>query len=263
VPLKPNPLRCVPFTAVTHPLSVLNDPLVHTGHYIHDGGSARAGQALGSACRAKMVNSAWAGTYGGFVVGQDGQGLLRTLHRQVRRLLARRAASPNPDGRLEHTPLQTATRRPQHDGGTPWSEPAALRVRVCESCPSCVATRFKSTPREQCRWESQQCTGSLPIHAYPPMRLAGYLSEAHTSGETQTLEARGIRHPSSVLLCGKALRRSEETRLQGLERAQQLTRAVHVHPTSGARLPSPQGCARSVLQGCKRYTSRRCILVGS
>jgi hypothetical protein len=34
------------------------------------------------------------GTYGGCVVGQDGQGLLRTLHRQVRRLLARRAASP-------------------------------------------------------------------------------------------------------------------------------------------------------------------------
>jgi hypothetical protein len=31
------------------------------------------------------------------VVGQDGQGLLRALHRQVRRLLARRAA-PNPDG---------------------------------------------------------------------------------------------------------------------------------------------------------------------
>jgi hypothetical protein len=76
----------------------------------------------------KMVNSAWAGTYGGFVVGQDGQGLLRSLKPQVRRLLACRAASPNPDGRLEHTLLHTATRRPQHDGGTPWSVPAGLRV---------------------------------------------------------------------------------------------------------------------------------------
>jgi hypothetical protein len=88
-------------------------------------------------------------------------------------------------------------------------------------------------PREQFRWESQQCTGSLPIHAYPPMRLAGYLSEAHTSGETQTLEARGVSDtPSSVLLCGKALRRSEGTRLQDLERAQQLTQAVHAAPNA-------------------------------
>ena len=56
-----------------------------------------------------MSRSRWSralgrGTYGGCVVGQDGQGILRTLHRQVRRLLARRAASPNPDGRFEHTP---------------------------------------------------------------------------------------------------------------------------------------------------------------
>jgi hypothetical protein len=83
-----NPLTGAQFTAVTHPLSVLNDPLVHTGHHTHDGGSARAGQTLGSACLIKMVNSAWRGTYGGCEVGQDGQGLLRTLHRQVRRLLA-------------------------------------------------------------------------------------------------------------------------------------------------------------------------------
>jgi hypothetical protein len=83
--------------------------------------------------RCCMSRSTWStalgrGTYGGCVVGEDGKGLLRTLHRQVHRLLARRAASPNPDGRLEHTPLHTATRRPQHDGGTPWSVPAGLRV---------------------------------------------------------------------------------------------------------------------------------------
>jgi hypothetical protein len=29
---------------------------------------------------------------------------------------------------LTHTPLDTATRLPHHDGGTPWSEPTALRV---------------------------------------------------------------------------------------------------------------------------------------
>jgi hypothetical protein len=73
------------------------------------------------------------GTYGGCGVGEDGQGLLRTLHRQVRRLLARRAASPNPDGWLEHAPLHTATRRPQHGGRTPWRVPAALRVRWDET----------------------------------------------------------------------------------------------------------------------------------
>ena len=55
----PNSLRHA-ITAVTHPLSVLNAPLVHTGHHPHDGGSARAGQTLGSVS-VKMVKSAWAG----------------------------------------------------------------------------------------------------------------------------------------------------------------------------------------------------------
>jgi hypothetical protein len=114
------------------------------------------------------------GTYGGCVVGQDGQGLIRTLHRQVRRLLARRAASPNPDGRFEHTPLHTVTRRPQHDGGTPWSEPAVLRVGllfgglVRELLQLCQSPR-RLTRLCQSRWESQQCTASLhiptPAHA--------------------------------------------------------------------------------------------------
>ena len=55
-------------------------------HPTHDGGSARAGQTL-QHVSLKVVNSAWAGTYGGCVVGQDRQELPRTLHRQVRRLL--------------------------------------------------------------------------------------------------------------------------------------------------------------------------------
>jgi hypothetical protein len=56
----PTPLRrAIP--AVTHPLSALSIPLVHTGQHTHDGGSARAGQTLGSACLIKVVK----GTYGG------------------------------------------------------------------------------------------------------------------------------------------------------------------------------------------------------
>jgi hypothetical protein len=118
-----------------------------------------------------MSRSRWStalgrGTYGGFVVGEDGQGLLRSLNRQVRRLLARRAASPNPDGRFEHRHSTPATRRPQHDGGTPWSEPAVLRVRVCERAAPVVdktLTRSKPYPSQhQCRWESPA------LHDEPP-----------------------------------------------------------------------------------------------
>jgi hypothetical protein len=47
-------------------------------------------------------------TYGGCVVGEDGQGLLRSLH-PGSQVLARRAACSNPDDRLEHTPLHSAT----------------------------------------------------------------------------------------------------------------------------------------------------------
>jgi hypothetical protein len=79
------------------------------------------------------------GTYVGRIVVEDGQGLLRTLHRQVRRLLARRAASPNPDGRFEHTPLHTVhgvhSTTEGHLGVYCCSEGAGVR----ESCPSCVA----------------------------------------------------------------------------------------------------------------------------
>jgi hypothetical protein len=67
--------------------------IIH-GHHAHDGGSARAGQTLGSVSRSRWSRALGRGTYGGCVVGEDGQELLRTLHRQVHRLLARRAASP-------------------------------------------------------------------------------------------------------------------------------------------------------------------------
>jgi hypothetical protein len=58
------------------------------------------------------------------------------------------------------------------------------------SCPSCVVSQ--SLLGSTGRWESQQCTASLYIHPYPPMRLTGFLSEPHTSGETQTLKAQDV-----------------------------------------------------------------------
>jgi hypothetical protein len=126
---------CVaPFTAATHPLSVLNNPLVHTGHHTHDGGSARAGQRC-SVSRARWSRALGRGTYGGCVVGEDGKGLLRTLHRQVRRLLARRAASPNLMVGSNTRPHHTAARRPHHDGGTPWSTCCSEGAGVRELSP--------------------------------------------------------------------------------------------------------------------------------
>jgi hypothetical protein len=58
----------------------------------------------------QTLGSAWStalgrGTYGGCVVGDGGQELLRTLHAQVRTRPGRRAAFPPLTGRFEHTPL--------------------------------------------------------------------------------------------------------------------------------------------------------------
>jgi hypothetical protein len=99
-----------------------------SAHRTYGGGSTSRSDVGFSMSRSTWSRALGRGTYGGCVVGADGQALLRTLHRQVRGLLARRAASPNPDGRFEPCPHHTATRRPQHDGGTPWSVPAVLRV---------------------------------------------------------------------------------------------------------------------------------------
>jgi hypothetical protein len=85
---------CGAITAVTHPLSALNDPLVHTGHQPHETVAVREQVRRWVKSRSRWSTALGRGTYGGCVVGQDGQGFLRTLHRQVRRLLARRAASP-------------------------------------------------------------------------------------------------------------------------------------------------------------------------
>jgi hypothetical protein len=163
---------------------------------------------------------------------------------------------------LDSTPLHTATRRPQHDGGTPWSEPADLRVgcRGCGwvSCPvvcqngdgggswagvwwaswselvvwCCSVSSVRSSPSAQvtwypyqtlrrlnlppcqCRWESQQCMASLPIN--PPMRLAGFLTPPERRKPEKHVSER---HPLCFSECGRALRSSGRTRLQGLESA--------------------------------------------
>jgi hypothetical protein len=99
--------------------------LVHIGHHTHDGGSARAGQTLGLAFSVKMVSSAWAGDvrWVGSRAGCTGT----PPHPPPP---GSQAACPSCrfPGRFEHAPLHTTTRRPQHDGGTPWSVPSVLRV---------------------------------------------------------------------------------------------------------------------------------------
>jgi hypothetical protein len=76
--------------------------------------------------------------------------------------------------------------------------------------------------------------GSLPNHPHPPMCLAGFLSEASERHKPEKHVSE--RTPPWCLLMllerGRALRSSERTRLQHLERAQQLIRAVHAAPNA-------------------------------
>jgi hypothetical protein len=191
-----------------HPphLSALNAPLVHTRHSTV--AVREQVRRWFSISRSTWSRALGRGTYGGCVVGEDGQGLLRTLHRHVRRLLARRAACKALMG-LGDTPLHTATRRPQHDGGTPWSEPAALRVGLlrgggCASCPQlCQNPTRLLLVKHSTGGSYSSATTRLPIHSYPPIRLADFLSEAHTSGETQHVS---VRHPPWCLLMLLAVR---------------------------------------------------------
>jgi hypothetical protein len=172
-PPKPQPLRRAIYSRHPLPLSPQRSASAH------DGGSARAGQTLGSACLIKMVKR-------GNVrcSRQDGQGLLRTLHRQVRRLLARRAASPNPDGRFD-TPHRytgsTARRRdtlevPAVLGGS------ALRG-VRESLRRC-----ESKPEPPCAVQ----VAVTAVHGEPPHRLTCRPGHITAAPGRQTL--RGSRH---------------------------------------------------------------------
>jgi hypothetical protein len=104
-------LLCVaPFTAVTHPpLSPRRSASAHRTPRTRRWQCESRSDVGFSMSRSRWSTALGRGTYGGCVVGDDGQGLLRTLHRQVRRLLARRAASPNPDGRFEHARLHRYT----------------------------------------------------------------------------------------------------------------------------------------------------------
>jgi hypothetical protein len=87
---KPNPLRRAIHSRQPPPLSHQRSTSAHWAPQTR-GGSARAGRTL-QHVSIQMVKSAWAGDVR-WVCSRAGlKGLLRTLHRQVRRLLARRAA---------------------------------------------------------------------------------------------------------------------------------------------------------------------------
>jgi hypothetical protein len=71
----------------------------------------------------------------------------------------------------------------------------------------------------QCRWESQQCTASLPTHPYPRCTSS---TRRHTFWRDANPEKRGVfftlvRAGALRPKGGKAHRRSEETHLQDLE----------------------------------------------
>jgi hypothetical protein len=142
------------------------------------------------------------GTYGGFVVGQGGQGLLRNLYRQVRRLLASRAASPNPDGRNSDHPTphrctaSTARRRDTLE----CSEGGGVRLLpvLCQN-PRVLVLH---------RWE---CTAVEPPHTplptdAPPLRPCGLNGRATTSGETQTRKHVSVEPPSILQGCTSSVR---------------------------------------------------------
>jgi hypothetical protein len=105
-----------------------------------------------------MSRSRWStalgwGTYGGCVVGQDGQEILRTLHRQVRRLLPV-VPLPLEAARTPHsTPLHGVhTTTEGHLECTCCSEAgSALRVRVRE-LPNSVVHNAALSPSCEHRW---------------------------------------------------------------------------------------------------------------
>jgi hypothetical protein len=200
----------------TYPLSALSDPLVHIGHNTHDGDSARAGQTLQHASP-RWSRALGRGTYGGRVVGQDGQGLLRTLQRQVRRLCSSCRFS-KPSARTHATPhrytASTARRMDTleciccSEGGS------ALRVRGV-SCQSPVVSKpYRSLyvacvePASFCqavqksRWESHQCT-ALPKCTLHPYFLHTFFSRKHPArAEPHRSRDRGWdRRPVSQARC--------------------------------------------------------------
>jgi hypothetical protein len=111
----------------------------------------------------KVVKALGRGTYGGYVVGQDGQGLLRTLHRQVRRLLARRAAFFGRFARHRYT-ASTARRRDTLECTCCSEDGSALRPEGVRELPKLCGGKTLTLLSPSCehRWEAQQCTGSLP-----------------------------------------------------------------------------------------------------
>jgi hypothetical protein len=83
------PLKPYSSAPVTHPpLSPQRSTSAHRTQHTRRWQCESRSDVGFSMSRSRWSTALGRGTHGGCVVGQDGQGLLRTLHRQVRRLLA-------------------------------------------------------------------------------------------------------------------------------------------------------------------------------
>ena len=133
MPRNPNSLRRA-ITAPPNPLSALNDPIVHTGHT-----TVAVREQVRRWVQHVVVKSAWAGDVRWVCSRAGWSGTRPHSLPPGSQAACASCRFPALDGRFERTPLHTATRRPQHDGGTPWSVPAVLRVGCrgcgCVSCP--------------------------------------------------------------------------------------------------------------------------------
>jgi hypothetical protein len=99
---------------------------------------------LQAMCRSRWSRALGRGAYGGCVVGQDGQGLLRTLHRQVRSLPVRTHPST-----CDTATASTARRRDTLECTCCSEGGSALRVRVRELLQVSTSRRRASARPQQ------------------------------------------------------------------------------------------------------------------
>ena len=115
----------------------------------------------------------------------------------------------------------------------------------------------------RCRWETQQCMVSLPIHTHPPMCLAGVLREASERRKPEKHVSE--RSPPWCLLMllerGRGLRSSEQTPMQDIESSATHTRAVNAAPNAPLSVDKrcgPAGCPRKS-RACGTEHINRCV----
>ena len=170
----PRPLRCAssqPAPAASQP-PTLRQCTPNTRRWQ---GESTPG-VLGSGCSPLEMSTALGrATYGGRAAGEDGQGLRRSLHAQVRGLLALpcRLGRPFRPPRTRPTPHEPP--RPQHCGGTPRREPADLRVgrrgslvgeRALLECVRPRATQEAATRRAGAWWARRSEPAGLALLSF-------------------------------------------------------------------------------------------------